>query len=166
MASNLKASKRRFAAATDDDSDSTHRRSQGGQRGYAPQFFKNIVILCFERRFSKQNNVIHLKSNIFAPRSKFWSPLNIWAGYATDSTLSIPDLLAEAVSSLSENTNPFLILLDLFRNLTSKPPSSSSGSFSTNSTGVLNFPSLVTTHLNNLVRQPAQYPTNAGSDKE
>jgi len=25
----------------------------GGQRGHAPKFFKNIVILCFERSFSK-----------------------------------------------------------------------------------------------------------------
>jgi len=35
-----------------------------------------MVILCFERRFSKQNTVIRLKSNIL--------PLpNFWAGYAT-----------------------------------------------------------------------------------
>ena len=36
----------------------------------------HIVILCFERRFSKQNSVIRLKSNILAPQ-------NFWAGYAT-----------------------------------------------------------------------------------
>jgi len=41
-----------------------------GQRGHAPQtFLENIVILCFERRFSKQNSVIRLKSNILAPLS-------------------------------------------------------------------------------------------------
>jgi len=28
---------------------------------------ENIVILCFEKRFSKQNSVIRLKSNILAP---------------------------------------------------------------------------------------------------
>jgi len=38
---------------------SAHRRSQGG---------KNIVVLCFERRLSKQNSVIRLKSSILAPQ--------------------------------------------------------------------------------------------------
>ena len=38
--------------------------------------FENIVILCFERRFSKQNSVIRLKSNILPPP-------NIWSGYGT-----------------------------------------------------------------------------------
>jgi len=43
----------------------THRRSQGCQRGHAsPKFLENIVIVCFERRFSKQNSVIRLNSNI------------------------------------------------------------------------------------------------------
>jgi len=47
-----------------------HRRSQGG---HAPKtFLENIVILCFERRFSKQNSVIRLKSNIWPPQ--FFSP--------------------------------------------------------------------------------------------
>jgi len=35
-----------------------------------------MAILCFERRFSKQNRVIRLKSNILP------TP-NFWAGYAT-----------------------------------------------------------------------------------
>ena len=39
-----------------------------GQRGHAPhKIFENIVILFFERRFSKQNSVIRLKSNILHP---------------------------------------------------------------------------------------------------
>jgi len=42
-----------------------------------PKFLENIVILCFERRFSKQNSVIRLKQSILAPP-------NFWAGYATD----------------------------------------------------------------------------------
>jgi len=55
-----------------------HRRSQGGQMGYdLPRFLENIFILCFEKRFSEQNSVICLKSNILAPP-------NFWAGYATD----------------------------------------------------------------------------------
>jgi len=29
-----------------------------------PKFLENIAILCFERRFSKQNSVIRLESNI------------------------------------------------------------------------------------------------------
>ena len=45
-----------------------HRRSQGGQRNHGPhKFLEDIVILCFERRFSKQNSVIRLRSNILAP---------------------------------------------------------------------------------------------------
>jgi len=41
-----------------------------------PKFLENIVILCFERRFSKQNSVIRLQSNILPPQ-------HFWAGYAT-----------------------------------------------------------------------------------
>jgi len=36
-----------------------------------PKFLENIVILCFERRFSKQNRVIRLKSNILVPQKEF-----------------------------------------------------------------------------------------------
>jgi len=32
-----------------------------------PKFLENIFILCFEKRFSKQNSVIRLKSNILFP---------------------------------------------------------------------------------------------------
>jgi len=54
-----------------------HRRSQGGQRGHAPpKCLENIVIFCFERRFSKRNSVIRLISNILAAQ-------NFWVGYAT-----------------------------------------------------------------------------------
>jgi len=38
-----------------------------------PKFLDNIVILCIERRFSKQNSVIRLKSNILLPL-KFFGP--------------------------------------------------------------------------------------------
>ena len=39
-----------------------------GQKGHdPPKCLKNIVILCLERRFSKQNSVIRLKSNILSP---------------------------------------------------------------------------------------------------
>jgi len=49
-----------------------------GQRGHAPpKFLENIVILCFERRFSKQNSAIRRKSDILVPPKKFF------AGYAT-----------------------------------------------------------------------------------
>jgi len=38
---------------------------RGGAKGaMPPKFLENIVILCFERRFSKQNSVIRLKLNI------------------------------------------------------------------------------------------------------
>jgi len=45
-----------------------------------PKFLENLVILCFERRYPKQNIVIHLKSNILVPP-------NFWAGYATVSAM-------------------------------------------------------------------------------
>ena len=51
--------------------------AMGGQRGHAPKFVENIVILCFEIRFSKQNTIIRLKSNILAP-AKFWGWLRHW----------------------------------------------------------------------------------------
>jgi len=41
-----------------------------------PKFLENIVILLFQWRFSKQNGVIRLKSNILVPPK-------ILAGYAT-----------------------------------------------------------------------------------
>jgi len=37
---------------------------RGGKGAMPPKFLEKIVILCFERRFSKQNSVIRLKSNI------------------------------------------------------------------------------------------------------
>jgi len=44
--------------------------ARGGQSGHGPpKFLENLVILCFERGFSKQNSVIRLKSNILAPQS-------------------------------------------------------------------------------------------------
>jgi len=43
----------------------------------SPQkFLERIVILCFKKRFSKQNSVIRLKSNNLA------TP-NSWSGYVT-----------------------------------------------------------------------------------
>jgi len=54
---------------------------RGGQRGYVPpKFLENLVILCFERRFSKQNSVICLKSNILPPPPKFLGWLRHWHG--------------------------------------------------------------------------------------
>jgi len=43
-----------------------------------PKVLENIVILCFERRFSKQNSVIRLKSNNLPPPQIFGlaTPLN------------------------------------------------------------------------------------------
>jgi len=61
-----------------------HRRNQGWAKGPCPpKFLENIVILCFERRFFKQNSVIRLQSHILVPRKVFWPPPNFWAGYAT-----------------------------------------------------------------------------------
>jgi len=45
--------------------------ARGGRGAMPPTFLENIVILCFERRFSKQNSVIRLKTNILAPLDVF-----------------------------------------------------------------------------------------------
>jgi len=44
--------------------------ARGDKGAFPPQIFGNIVILCFEMRFSKQNSVIRLKSYIW-PKKKF-----------------------------------------------------------------------------------------------
>jgi len=53
---------------------SKHRRSHGRAKGSMPppKFEENIVILCFERRFSKQNSVIRLKLNILVYTAEYW----------------------------------------------------------------------------------------------
>jgi len=56
-----------------------------------PQFLENIVVLCFERRFAKENSVICLKSNI--------SPQNFLAGYATGRLRSATTGCKRAVSA-------------------------------------------------------------------
>ena len=48
--------------------------ARGAKGAMPPKCLENIVILCFERRFSKQNSVIHLKSNILPPPEFFWPP--------------------------------------------------------------------------------------------
>jgi len=37
-----------------------------------PTFVENIVILCFDRRFYKQNSVIRLKLNILVYTAEYW----------------------------------------------------------------------------------------------
>jgi len=54
----------------------------GAQGAMAPKFLACIVILCFERRYPKQNTVARLKSNILSPK-KCLAPPKIWAGYDT-----------------------------------------------------------------------------------
>jgi len=45
----------------------------GGDKGYmALKLLENIVILCFEVRFCKQNSVIRLKWNILPPKFLGW----------------------------------------------------------------------------------------------
>ena len=51
------------------------------RRACLPQFLENIVILCFERPYPKQNSVIRLKSNVSAS-PQFFCPPNIF-GLAT-----------------------------------------------------------------------------------
>jgi len=70
-----------------------------------PKFLENIVILCFKRRFSKQNSVIRQISNIFSPQ-------NFWPGYTTCHTWS-NDCLQQGCNtcsndSLQEDCNTWL----------------------------------------------------------
>jgi len=48
-----------------------------------PKFSEHVAILCFERRYLKQNSVFRLKLNIWLHPQFFWPPPNFWAGYAT-----------------------------------------------------------------------------------
>jgi len=64
----------------------THRRRQGGEGGSAAhKFLAYLVILCIERRCSKQNTVARL--------SKDLPPKKLWAGYATAITVLYKDVL-------------------------------------------------------------------------
>jgi len=67
-----------------------HMRSQGGTKGaIAPkQFLENYVILSFEKRFSKQNSVICLKSNILAP-PKFL----VWLRHCSLATVALNEVV-------------------------------------------------------------------------
>jgi len=72
-----KSSNARFKVGTTTKRCHTHRCSQGGPKGpCTPKFLENVVILCFERNFSKQNSVI--RSNILAP-PKFLGWLHHWS---------------------------------------------------------------------------------------
>jgi len=53
--------------------------ARGGKGAMPQRFIQNRVISCFERRFSKQNSAIRLKSCILSPQ-------NFGAGYATART--------------------------------------------------------------------------------
>ena len=46
--------------------------ARGGLGSHAPQLLEHIFILCFERRFSKQNSTIRLKSNTLTPKFLGW----------------------------------------------------------------------------------------------
>jgi len=51
-----------------------------GLRGPYPPTLKNLVILCFERRYSKQNTVATPQKMFSLPNSR---PPNFWPGYTT-----------------------------------------------------------------------------------
>jgi len=72
----IKSKRLRMATVNDRLS---HRRCQGGpKRPCPPKFLEYVVILCFQSRFSKQNSVIRLKSNIFSPKMFFLSLRNAY----------------------------------------------------------------------------------------
>jgi len=45
--------------------------SKGGPKRPLPKFLENVAILCFERRFSKQNSVNRLKLNILVYTAEY-----------------------------------------------------------------------------------------------
>ena len=55
--------------------------AMGVKGAMPPKCLERMVILSFERHFSKQNSVIRLKSNILSP--PFFAPPKSWTGYAT-----------------------------------------------------------------------------------
>jgi len=58
--------------------------AKGSPGDYAPhKFFKYQVILCFERRYPKQNTVASLKSNFAPPPKFFCPPKRLWFIYAS-----------------------------------------------------------------------------------
>ena len=61
------------------------RESRGGKGAIPPKLLENRVILCFERRFYKQNSVIRLKSSILLRPQIFFTPPQI-SGLATPLT--------------------------------------------------------------------------------
>jgi len=81
----------------------------GGAKGPCLQkCLENMVILCFERRFSKQNRVIRLKSNILPPQ-------NFRAGYATDPhRKSVQESVLWTPKHLRINTRTELQLLECY----------------------------------------------------
>jgi len=79
--------------------------ARGGKGTMPPQFLENIAILCFKRRFFKQNSVIRLKSNnltspkFFAP-PKFLGWLSHWLlGWASHKYVCIAIFLALLVTN-------------------------------------------------------------------
>ena len=59
-----------------------------------PQFLENIVILCFERRVSKQNSVIRLKSNILPPKKilgwlRHWLAMTVFSFLCRNTAVEI-----------------------------------------------------------------------------
>jgi len=67
--------------------------AKGGEGAIAPpKFLGDIVNLCFETRFSNQNSVIRLKSNI-SPQKKFLGWLRHWcAAEKRDSVERRPEI--------------------------------------------------------------------------
>jgi len=73
-----------------------HWPSHGGQRAMPSKCLEYLVILCFERRYPKQNTVIPnkilAKNKKFCPL-KFFAQKKVWAGYATDGNHGVLTIL-------------------------------------------------------------------------
>ena len=78
-----------------------------GQRGYgSPKNFRNIAILCFERRFFKQNCIIRLKSNILATPN---SPPNFCLATPLVIHQGVPCTFYNKIAPLLEKTPGYLL---------------------------------------------------------
>jgi len=77
-----------------------HRCSQGGQKDYGtPRFFENIVILCFEKRFSKQNSVNRLKSYILPTPQIFGLATPLYGGWLWEVMVEVSEKYAPRLVS-------------------------------------------------------------------
>ena len=93
-------------SATQDIRGFIHRRSQGGLWGYSPLILEHTVVLCFGRRYPKQNSV-----NSFPKKKIFWPPQYLgwlrcwWCSIWSDCGVMFQTLIVAAGSMVANRFN-------------------------------------------------------------